>query len=128
MSNFFAPRTTPRSQPDNKSALATKEPKDAADLAVGRWWFDCNIPFNATRTKNFQSMADAISAVGLRYKMPSYHDLHGKILGKIADFMEHYKSCWSLTGCSITADGWTDEKQRTLINFLVYCPKGVMFL
>lgn len=25
-------------------------------------------------------------------------------------------------------DGWTDGKQRTLINFLVYCPKGVMFL
>ncbi|RWR94936.1 zinc finger protein [Cinnamomum micranthum f. kanehirae] len=25
------------------------------------------------------------------------------------------------------ADGWTNERQRTLINFLVYCPKGVMF-
>ncbi|RWR88570.1 hypothetical protein CKAN_01759400 [Cinnamomum micranthum f. kanehirae] len=64
--------------------------------------------------------------------MPSYHDLRGKILGKIAlevnAFMEHYKSCWSETGCSVMADGWTDERQRTLINFLVYCPKGVMFL
>lgn len=26
------------------------------------------------------------------------------------------------------SDGWTDGKQRTLINFLVYCPKGVIFL
>ena len=25
-------------------------------------------------------------------------------------------------------DGWTDNKQRTLINFLVYCPRGVMFV
>jgi len=25
------------------------------------------------------------------------------------------------------ADGWTDQKRRTLINFLVYCPKGTIF-
>ncbi|XXG77329.1 hypothetical protein AAC387_Pa08g1502 [Persea americana] len=132
MSNFFAPRTSPGSQPGIKSALASKELKDAADLAVGRFWFDANLPFNAARSKFCQAMADGIAAVGSSYKMPSYHDLRGKILGKIVlevnAFMEHYKSCWSETGCSIMADGWTDERQRTLINFLVYCPKGVMFL
>ncbi|RWR90991.1 LOW QUALITY PROTEIN: zinc finger protein [Cinnamomum micranthum f. kanehirae] len=26
------------------------------------------------------------------------------------------------------ANGWTDERQRTMINFLVYCPKGIIFL
>jgi hypothetical protein len=26
------------------------------------------------------------------------------------------------------ADGWTDQKRRTLINFLVYCPKRTVFL
>jgi hypothetical protein len=26
------------------------------------------------------------------------------------------------------ADGWTDQKMRNLINFLVYCPKGTGFL
>ena len=26
------------------------------------------------------------------------------------------------------ADGWTDGKGRTLINFLVNCPKGSMFI
>ena len=25
-------------------------------------------------------------------------------------------------------DGWTDNRQRTLINFLVYCPKGILFV
>jgi hypothetical protein len=24
-------------------------------------------------------------------------------------------------------DGWIDRKKRTLINFLVYCPKGIIF-
>ncbi|XP_042979952.1 uncharacterized protein LOC122310136 [Carya illinoinensis] len=26
------------------------------------------------------------------------------------------------------ADGWTNQKQQSIINFLVYCPKGIMFL
>jgi hypothetical protein len=26
------------------------------------------------------------------------------------------------------ADGWSDQRQRTLINFLVYCPQGVVFV
>jgi hypothetical protein len=25
-------------------------------------------------------------------------------------------------------DGWTNQKKRTLIKFLVYCPKGIIFL
>ena len=25
-------------------------------------------------------------------------------------------------------DGWTDNRQRTLINFLVYCPEGISFV
>ena len=32
------------------------------------------------------------------------------------------------TGCTIMSDGWTDQKCRTLINFLVNCPKGTMFM
>jgi hypothetical protein len=26
------------------------------------------------------------------------------------------------------ADGWSDQRQRTLINFLVYCAHGVVFV
>ena len=25
-------------------------------------------------------------------------------------------------------DGWTDGRHRSLINFLVYCPKGITFI
>lgn len=39
------------SQKSIKSALATKEMVDAADMAVSWWWFDANIPFNAARSK-----------------------------------------------------------------------------
>jgi len=26
------------------------------------------------------------------------------------------------------SDGWTDKKGGTLLNFLVHCPKGTMFI
>ena len=71
-------------------------------------------------------MAVAINAIVPGYKVPSYADLREKIIGKIVvevnDFMEHYMSHWSQTKCSVVANGWTNEMQSTLINFLVYCP------
>ena len=33
--------------------------------------------------------------------------------------MEYHKKTWKQYGCSIMLNGWTDEKSRCLINFLV---------
>ena len=35
---------------------------------------------------------------------------------------------WKKNGCSIMSDGWTNRKGRTLVNFLVNCSKGTMFM
>ncbi|KAF8378806.1 hypothetical protein HHK36_030155 [Tetracentron sinense] len=37
---YFAPRTTPGSQPSIKSFLATKEAKENVDMSIGRWLYD----------------------------------------------------------------------------------------
>lgn len=88
------------SQKSIKSALATKEMVDAADMAVSRWWFDAKLPFNAACSKFCQPMVDAILSIGT-----GYHDLRGKLLRKnvteVKDFMGHFKESWSATGCSI---------------------------
>ena len=42
--------------------------------------------------------------------------------------VDSYRSYWADTGCTIIVDGWIDTRHRTLINFLVYCPKGVIFI
>ncbi|GAV56791.1 LOW QUALITY PROTEIN: DUF659 domain-containing protein/Dimer_Tnp_hAT domain-containing protein, partial [Cephalotus follicularis] len=42
--------------------------------------------------------------------------------------VETYRSNWKKNGCTIMADGWTDNRQRTLINFLGYCPFGLTFI
>ena len=42
--------------------------------------------------------------------------------------VEEQKEKWQKYGCSILSDGWTDGKNRTIINFLVACKEEVVFL
>jgi hypothetical protein len=51
-----------------------------------------------------------------------------KTVDEVKIYVETYREIWKKTGCTLMADGWTDQKRRTLINFLVYCPKGTVFL
>ncbi|RWR95498.1 hypothetical protein CKAN_02484700 [Cinnamomum micranthum f. kanehirae] len=132
LTDYFAPTLTPRSRPRIKSAVMTEKQKDEADMAVGRWWFDSGIPFKAARSKFYQPMVNAIGSIAPGYKMPSYYDLRGKILRNLVEevdfLMEEYKLSWSKTGCSIMAESWMDGEQKSLMNFLVYCGRGVLFL
>ena len=47
---------------------------------------------------------------------------------EVRKLVESYKEVWKETRCTMMADGWTDHPRRTLINFLVYCPKWTIFL
>ena len=47
---------------------------------------------------------------------------------EVRKLVESYKEVWKETGCTLMADGWTDRSKRTLINFLIYCLKGIVFL
>ncbi|MCL7024152.1 hypothetical protein MKW94_030175 [Papaver nudicaule] len=66
------------------------------------------------------------------YKVPSCDDLKGWILEEELKAMrEHVRKVmcsWGSTGCSILLDGWTDEKGRNMINFVVDSPQGPIFM
>ncbi|KAF3778188.1 hypothetical protein EJ110_NYTH43951 [Nymphaea thermarum] len=113
-------------------AMTSKNMLHQAQLTVGKWFYDACIPFNAVNSFQFQAMADAIASICPQFKMPSYHQLRGKILEamvkEVAEHCDQLKLCWKETGCSIMSDGWIDTWSRTLLNFLVYCPKDTMFL
>jgi hypothetical protein len=70
--------------------------------------------------------------MGPSYKGPNFHSLRGYYLAKAVDevkiFVKSYRETWKKTSYILMADGWTDQKRRTLISFLVYCPKGIVFL
>ncbi|PKI54062.1 hypothetical protein CRG98_025556 [Punica granatum] len=90
------------------------------------------IPFNTVNSLYYQQAIDAIASMGVDYKGPSFHDLRGYLLTKnveeVRKYVDSYRPIWKETGCTIMADGWTDQCRRTFINFLVYCPKGTVFL
>lgn len=35
---------------------------------------------------------------------------------------------WSKTGCTLMSDGWTDARGRSITNFFVNSPKGILFI
>ncbi|XP_052305037.1 uncharacterized protein LOC112325035 [Populus trichocarpa] len=100
-------------------------------------------PFNARQREHEEMMIRQLeddddachrccNSHGSGYKGPNLHAIRGYYLAKAVDevkiYVETYREIWKKTGCTLMADGWTDQKRRTLINFLVYCPKGTVFL
>lgn len=109
-----------------------KEMRERAITAFARWMYDTGIPFNVVNYESFAAMFEAIGQYGPGLKPPSYHEVRvpllNKEVGRIKSLMKDHQEDWAKYGCSIMADGWTDKRGRTLINFLVNCPKGTMFL
>ncbi|KAG8374724.1 hypothetical protein BUALT_Bualt10G0025700 [Buddleja alternifolia] len=64
--------------------------------------------------------------------IPSFEELKGWIskdkLITMQKYVEEIKISWETTGCSILLDTWTDSQDRKLINILVNCPKGAIYL
>ncbi|KAF1860234.1 hypothetical protein Lal_00037572 [Lupinus albus] len=117
------PRTTPGAQPTLKSVMQSKEVIEKCDLAIAKWMIDASVPFNATNSTYYQPMIDALCSMSPSYKGPNYYRVHDvKIL------VNDYRSIWKRTGCTLMADGWTDRSRQTLINFLIYCPKIIVFI
>ena len=101
-------------------------------MAVARWMYDACILINAVNSNYYQPMLNAIAAYGPGYKEPNYHALQVPLLREakreVQLIVDSHRSYWVDTGCKIIADGWIDTRHRTLIDFLVYCPKGIIFI
>ena len=77
-------------------------------------------------------MLQLVSNHGKGFNPPSYHEIRVKYLKKQVaapkEALEKHKSSWKTTGCTIMTDGWTDRRRRTILNFLVNSPMGIVFL
>eukprot|EP00253_Pinus_taeda_P014474 PITA_14474 len=127
-----AERAGPGAQPGIKSLVKKKE-KQEANRVMGRCIFWSNLPLSITKTNPYwQRMCDTIAVVGPGYKSATYEELRGPILQAekqdINSRLAELKKTWEVTGCTVMSDGWTDRKGSTLLNFLVHCPKGTMFI
>jgi hypothetical protein len=96
------------------------------DREVSFW---SGIPLDITKNNPFwQPMCDAIAVVGLGYKSVMFEELQGPILQAekkdINSRLTEFKQSWEISGCTMMSDGWTNRKGKTLLNFLVHCPRG----
>ena len=137
MDHFFSPN--PEMVVQNKKNTQTainndykKEAKEGADILFCRWMYDVVIPFNAVNYASFQPMLEAIGQYGVGYKGPSFHDVRvtnlKKELALTKNSMKDHFTEWNKNGCSIMSYGWTDRKERSLVNFLVNSSRRTMFM
>lgn len=103
-----------------------------ARKAIANFWYYSDIPFHCARSPYWQAMIDAVAIAGPGFKAPTSESLRTNLLlESVEDVMlvlAEFRSSWVETRCTIISDGWTDQRNRTLINFLVSCPVDTMFL
>eukprot|EP00253_Pinus_taeda_P004648 PITA_04648 len=131
-SDAHGPQASRNQMPPTLDDHWKKELRETNCDYIARWWYDANIPFNASRSPYYEPMFDAIHATGEGFKGPTMHELRGYRLHKeilsINDYLKDSKDSWARTGCTIISDRWTDQRNHTIINFLIFCPQGTMFL
>lgn len=109
-----------------------KERRAVTIQYISRFLYQAGIPFNVTRLDSFKCMIEAIGQYGPNLKPPSYHEVRVTCLKKEVEYtnelLKSHKDMWVKYGCSIMADGWTSRTGKSIINFLVNCPAGSMFV
>ncbi|CAA0840621.1 hAT dimerisation domain-containing protein, partial [Striga hermonthica] len=117
-----------------------KELKKDIDRRVARFVYSAGLSFNVVNDPHWLPMVEGIGEYGKGYKPPSMHELRTRLLKlEVSDIniiYEEHKKIWKTYGCTIDgmaistimSDGWTDGKNRALINFLVNSPAGTFFL
>ena len=140
MDHFFTPNAKAVFQ-NRRSVKMTKttisyaykeEARERACTLITRWMYEGAIPFDAITYPSFQPVIEAIGQYGVGMEGPTLHELRvtnlKKELALIKEMMKDHAREWKENGCSIMFDGWTDRKERNLVNFLVNCSKGTMFM
>lgn len=100
--------------------------------AISKFFYHAAVPFTAANSPYFHKMLELVGQYGPGLKGPSSRMVSGRFLQEeiatIKDYQMEVKASWAITGCTIVADSWKDVQGRTLINFLVSCPRGVYFV
>lgn len=109
-----------------------KELREKACVDIARWLYEAGIPLDAVNYDSFKVAIQSIGQYGIGMKPPSSYEVRVPLLKKevahIDDIMKSHIKEWARTGCSLMFNGWQDKSHRSLINFLVNCSKGSMFI
>ena len=116
----------------NISDACDKEIRGRTIQHIARFFYQAGLPLSTTRLDSFKDMIEAIGRYGAGLKPPSYYEMRVSLLQKelnyTNDLLKGHKESWATHGCSIMSDVWTDRRRRSIINFMVNCSLGTMFV
>lgn len=111
--------------------FSNKKARKEVISAICEFFYYAGIPSDAANSPYFHRMLELVGQYGPDLAGPSTGPISGRCLqDEIATVRNHlldHKASWAITGCSVMADSWKNMQGRTLINFLVSCPRGVYF-
>ncbi|KAH6808014.1 hypothetical protein C2S51_029122 [Perilla frutescens var. frutescens] len=109
-----------------------KELRNQVCLDIGRFFYENGIPFNCARSASFTNMVCFIGNYGRGLKAPTMYELRTRILNEeektTIAFVDEIKATWKKTCVFLLSDGWSDMRNRSLINFLINNQYGTVFL
>ncbi|KAJ0716017.1 hypothetical protein HanPI659440_Chr13g0508031 [Helianthus annuus] len=109
-----------------------KEIRAKTIQSIAAFFYQAGVAFNVANMDCFKEMPVAMGNSRSHLKPPSYHELRVPLLKNevqhVEEWVETHRTEWIKYGCSVMSDGWTDRKQRTLINFLVNGSKETIFM
>ncbi|KAL0224152.1 hypothetical protein P9112_003542 [Eukaryota sp. TZLM1-RC] len=137
------PRATKRIS-KRHNELSAKQPKkgtieahfnqigtDALNKAIAMFFYRNGIPFNATRTKEFNNMVTMMTSANFVFCLPSYNALRTNLLEEVKHSIELrlvplFEKIRDV-GCTLPFDGWTDPSGNSLTNFVLIAGSEAMF-
>lgn len=107
--------------------------KKAVDESVARAFYSSGIPFAVANNYHFKKALADISKFGPGYTPPSEFTLRTSLLqGEVKAVGTEIRSKilhdLHLTGSTLVSDGWSNVRNKPLINYILVCTKGEVFL
>ena len=101
--------------------------------AISKFFLFNGISFNAAdRGPYYQFMIDTIAEAGPGIKGPTGYQIGNAYLEEEVQELEVYmntlKAKWLVYGCTIMCDGWSSRTRKSIINFMVYCDRSMIYL
>lgn len=105
---------------------------EAATRLTRQFFYTGYLAFSLADTTIFRDMMREIAACDATWRPPTREALRTRHLREehacITRELSPIRHAWATYGCSILSDGWTDIRRRPIINILVSCPLGTVFL
>uniref|UniRef100_A0A804K7A4 DUF659 domain-containing protein n=1 Tax=Musa acuminata subsp. malaccensis TaxID=214687 RepID=A0A804K7A4_MUSAM len=124
----YPPQTAKQTRIDD---AYTKEKKRDIGKAISKWFNFNRIPANTAQGPYYQSMISSIQKSGTGIQPPTPKEIYGVYLdeevAELKDWIKSFKRQWDEYGMTLMCDSWIGPTRMSIINFLVYCNRKVVF-